>query len=97
MLSMGLKWVIHMPHIWVNHELLSALAEQWHNRHNTFQLSIDEDTITLEDVFYISSVPFYGEPMSDYVLLLIFFYVFDIHLACTNMIFPCHRYIMIKT
>lgn len=48
------KWLLCMPHIRVNHRLLTALAKRWHSERNTFHLPTGEVTITLKDV-YISS------------------------------------------
>ena len=62
---MGLKLIIWMPHVRANHGLLTALAEWWHNEHNTFHLSTGEASITLEDVYRILRVPCHDELVSD--------------------------------
>lgn len=51
--TMGLQWVIWMPHIQENHGLLTALAERWHSEHNTFHFLTGKASITLEDVYRI--------------------------------------------
>ena len=61
---MGLKWIIRMPHVWVNHDLLTTLAKRWHSEHNTFHLPTGEASITLEDVYHILQVPCHGELVS---------------------------------
>ena len=62
--TIGLRWVIQMPHIWANHGLLTALAERWHSEHNTSHLPTGEALITLEDIYQILRVPCHGEPIS---------------------------------
>ena len=61
---MWLKWNIRMPHVRVNHGLLTALAEQWHNEHNTFHLPMSEASITLVEMYRILQVPCHGELVS---------------------------------
>lgn len=62
--SMGFVWLLYMPHNWVNHGLVTVLAERWHNEHNTFHLPIGEVTVILKDVYHILHVPCHGDPMS---------------------------------
>lgn len=62
--SMGLKWVIQMLHIWMNHRFLIVLAERWHSENKIFHLPTREATITLEDVYHILWVPCYDDLVS---------------------------------
>ena len=49
LVAMGFIWLLDMPHIWLNHELLTALTKWWHNKHNTFHLPTGDASITLEN------------------------------------------------
>lgn len=71
--SIGLRWLIYISHIWVNHRFLTALAEQWHSKNNTFCWPTGEAIITLEDVYSILRVPCHGDPMS---MVIMFWYLF---------------------
>lgn len=57
----GLTSLLDMSRHLINHGLLTALAEHWHSKHNTFHLSTDEMTITPEDVYRILCIPVMGE------------------------------------
>lgn len=63
-LTMGLRWVIRMPHIQANHGLLTTLSKWLHSEHNTFHLPTSLALITLEDVYHILQVPCYGDLVS---------------------------------
>ena len=38
-----------------------TLAKQWHSEHNTFHISTEEMTVTLEVVYRILRIPVMGE------------------------------------
>ncbi|XP_059071254.1 serine/threonine-protein phosphatase 7 long form homolog [Cryptomeria japonica] len=44
-----------------NRALLTALAERWYNKHNTFHLPKGEFTVTLKDVYRIIWIPITGD------------------------------------
>ncbi|RYR28498.1 hypothetical protein Ahy_B01g052641 isoform A [Arachis hypogaea] len=46
--------------------LLAALVEKWRPETHLFVLPVGEDTVTLEDVTHIFSLPIDGEPVSEW-------------------------------
>lgn len=53
--------LVGMPRYWVNHGLLTTLAEWWHSDDKTFHLSTKEMMITSKDVYRILHNPVMGE------------------------------------
>lgn len=63
----GFGYLLEMPDIHVNHNLLTALVKHFHFEHNTFHLPIGEMMITPEEIYRILRIPFTGEKV-DYDL-----------------------------
>lgn len=57
----GFTHLLQMPDIRVNHGILIALVEWFHPEHNTFHLRFGEMNITLDDIYRILRIPFYGD------------------------------------
>lgn len=53
--------LLHMPPYQKNRALLIALADRWHNEHNTFHLLMGEIIVTLEDIYRILRILITGE------------------------------------
>lgn len=56
--------LLHMLDIHVNHGVLTALAERFHSKHNTFHLLVGEMTITPKDVYQILRITFAGNKVN---------------------------------
>ena len=59
----GLLWV---PHMDLDHALITALVERWRLETHLFHLPHGEMTITLQDIEVIMGVPVDGLPMVGY-------------------------------
>ncbi|XP_075650019.1 serine/threonine-protein phosphatase 7 long form homolog [Castanea sativa] len=59
----GLDGLLRVPHMDLDHALITALVERWRLETHSFHLPYDEMTITLQDIEVIMGVPVHGLPV----------------------------------
>ena len=62
----GLDGLLRVPHMDLDHALITALLERWRPETHSFQLPHGEMTITLQDMEVIMGVPVDGLPVVRY-------------------------------
>lgn len=58
--------VSHLRNAKIDHALVTALVERWHQEAHTFHLSIGETVITLQDVAILLGLKIDGRPVTTY-------------------------------
>ena len=61
--KVGLKGLHGTPSREIDHNLITAVIEQWQLETHTFHLPHGETTITLQDMEVLLGIPIYGEPI----------------------------------
>ncbi|XP_075633379.1 serine/threonine-protein phosphatase 7 long form homolog [Castanea sativa] len=59
----GLDGLLQVPHMDLDHALITALVERWRPETHSFHLPHGEMTITLQDIEVIMGVPVHGLPV----------------------------------
>lgn len=62
----GLDGLLRVPHMDLDHALITALVERWRPETHSFHLPHGEMTITLQDMEVIMGVPVHGLPVVGY-------------------------------
>ena len=62
----GLDGLLRVPHMDLDHALITALVERWWSEMHSFHLPHSEMTITLQDMEVIMGVPVDGLPVMGY-------------------------------
>ena len=62
----GLDGLLRVPHMDIDHALITALVERWRSEMHSFHLPYGEMTITLQDMEVIMGVPVDGLPLVGY-------------------------------
>lgn len=66
--ALGLSYLCQILALLVNHSLLKTLVECFYSKMNAFHLPQGEMTITLEDIYRILWIPFYGPQVVYYIV-----------------------------